>query len=575
MADQLKNIITVDLVVGANPPVAHGLTIAGRGRIPDIVAPDQGGLSITADATNLTITNNTGAAVTARIFVQFWHTYERALGGVQNTTLTPQPFFLQGASSTGAGLTLGQAYKNGAASPQAIAIDTTRGPVQIRDIAVPAGQTLFQVTNSTGATNYFRVDGDGAVAGQRFAYFNAGLSITAPASTGGLGGLFALSVTGAAHTLLTASTESTSIRFNLDQTHQFATGNFALQRAIRIDPERLSAVAASVIDAATTVSIEGPPQNAGNITMTRSYALWVRAGETRVVGLQAGTDINSNPQAAMYTQASTFIIEASGTTNAFGDLASLTVRTGSPSTAGGYSGSINLNSGNGAAGDANIAGGNAGAVTVQAGNGGNSTSFWGPGNGGGLNLVAGSGGSDNAGAGNGLAGTVLLSGGNGGAANGGGITAGAGGLVTIAGGNAGGIAGGATGNAGGAVSIGGGNGSGTGTGGGVTINAGPGGGGGIIGTVSVATTNVGPVQICGPAGTLTFFQAGVPVVRQTGPSAVITNNVTAGGVDSTIANFTDLVTYANDAATIRNDIYQLARGLKFVSDAMLAYGLIT
>lgn len=78
----------------------------------------------------------------------------------------------------------------------------------------------------------------------------------------------------------------------------------------------------------------------------------------------------------------------------------------------------------------------------------------------------------------------------------------------------------------------------------------------------------------GSATTLSFF-AQTAVVRQTGPALNITNNVTAGGTDGTIANYTDLTIYANDAAAIRNDIHQLARGLKFASDALRAYGLLT
>lgn len=57
--------------------------------------------------------------------------------------------------------------------------------------------------------------------------------------------------------------------------------------------------------------------------------------------------------------------------------------------------------------------------------------------------------------------------------------------------------------------------------------------------------------------------------------ANLTNNVTSGGTDDTIANYTDLTVYANDAATIRNDIYQLARKLKQVNDALRLYGLLT
>src|SRR3990167_1759937 len=52
----------------------------------------------------------------------------------------------------------------------------------------------------------------------------------------------------------------------------------------------------------------------------------------------------------------------------------------------------------------------------------------------------------------------------------------------------------------------------------------------------------------------------------------VTNNVTVGGVDGTIADYASLVTYATDAAAIRNDIYQLARSVKQISDALRLYG---
>lgn len=79
-----------------------------------------------------------------------------------------------------------------------------------------------------------------------------------------------------------------------------------------------------------------------------------------------------------------------------------------------------------------------------------------------------------------------------------------------------------------------------------------------------------------PTQRLGFFKnGGAAVVRQTGLAVALTNNVTVGGVNGTIANYTDLNVYANDAVAIRNDIYQLARGLKLVSDGLRAYGLLT
>ena len=72
---------------------------------------------------------------------------------------------------------------------------------------------------------------------------------------------------------------------------------------------------------------------------------------------------------------------------------------------------------------------------------------------------------------------------------------------------------------------------------------------------------------------LGFFNAS-PVIRQT-DGAGLTNSVTAGGTTDTIANYTDLSTYANDAAAIRNDIYQLARKVKIIGDALRLYGFLS
>lgn len=63
-----------------------------------------------------------------------------------------------------------------------------------------------------------------------------------------------------------------------------------------------------------------------------------------------------------------------------------------------------------------------------------------------------------------------------------------------------------------------------------------------------------------------------PVIQQT--QGAIVNSVTAGGSTGTIANYTDLTVYANDAAAIRNDIYQLALGLQGCIAALRTYGLL-
>lgn len=82
------------------------------------------------------------------------------------------------------------------------------------------------------------------------------------------------------------------------------------------------------------------------------------------------------------------------------------------------------------------------------------------------------------------------------------------------------------------------------------------------------------IQIGGSGTKLSFFTVATPIVQQAS-GADLTNNVTGGGTNDTIADFSNLITYATDAATIRNDIYQLARKLKQVNDALRAYGLLT
>lgn len=72
---------------------------------------------------------------------------------------------------------------------------------------------------------------------------------------------------------------------------------------------------------------------------------------------------------------------------------------------------------------------------------------------------------------------------------------------------------------------------------------------------------------------LSFF--GAAAVSQQVSGADLTNNVTSGGTDDQIDNWTDLSTYATDAAAIRNAVYQLARKLKQVNDGLRAYNLFT
>ncbi len=68
---------------------------------------------------------------------------------------------------------------------------------------------------------------------------------------------------------------------------------------------------------------------------------------------------------------------------------------------------------------------------------------------------------------------------------------------------------------------------------------------------------------------------GAAAVSQQTSGANLTNNVTSGGTTDQIDDFTNLTTYATDAAAIRNAIYQLARKVKQLNDGVRLLGLFT
>jgi hypothetical protein len=91
--------------------------------------------------------------------------------------------------------------------------------------------------------------------------------------------------TGAANTTLTASVEATDINFNLARTVQFAQGALTTQRAFVIQaPTYGFATGASTLTTAATLAITNAPQPGTNATITKSYALWVQAGDVQLAG---------------------------------------------------------------------------------------------------------------------------------------------------------------------------------------------------------------------------------------------------------------------------------------------------
>lgn len=149
------------------------------------------------------------------------------------------------------------------------------------DVSSSGAVNLFTGTNATsinvGGTNTGAI----ACAGSQ-------LRITQPALTGTV--LSAFRVFGGAHTGMTASTEYIAANFTVNNTIQWATGNFATQRTFLVQAPTLGAVGASVITTAATVAVSGAPVAGTNMTITNSYALWLQGGN---LGMAAGAKVES------------------------------------------------------------------------------------------------------------------------------------------------------------------------------------------------------------------------------------------------------------------------------------------
>jgi hypothetical protein len=100
----------------------------------------------------------------------------------------------------------------------------------------------------------------------------------------------ALTVTGAAHTTITASTEKNWVYFALGQTCQWAAGTLSSQRAVLIESGGISFASAATCTEASALYIAGPIAASTNATISASYGLYIgtrniAAGVTLGTGL--------------------------------------------------------------------------------------------------------------------------------------------------------------------------------------------------------------------------------------------------------------------------------------------------
>lgn len=142
--------------------------------------------------------------------------------------------------------------------------------------------TLVPATPSANRTITFP-DASGTVAllGASQSFTEA-MTIAPAAGTSGV--RTALTVTGAADTGRTASTEQSDLYVNLGRTVTWATGAVTNQRFVRFAAPTIAFVDASTVTNTATVYIDNAPQAGANATLTNAYALWVDAGASRFDG---------------------------------------------------------------------------------------------------------------------------------------------------------------------------------------------------------------------------------------------------------------------------------------------------
>lgn len=112
--------------------------------------------------------------------------------------------------------------------------------------------------------------------------------------------LSALSIIGAAHTAMTASTEYIAANFQLNQTYQWATGALATNRFALVQAPTIAFVGASnVTGNVATLAVSGAPTMGTNATLTGSaWALWLQSGN---LGFGANAAIGQSAQSATNT----------------------------------------------------------------------------------------------------------------------------------------------------------------------------------------------------------------------------------------------------------------------------------
>lgn len=109
MATQLFSIVRfVNVAPGGMAVLPHGLAWSAPGggelpQTPDFMTADLAGWTVTADDTNVTVTNNQAVAASTDIWCWLINTPDRAFGDAAIKELVPRPFVLNQGGSGGVG----------------------------------------------------------------------------------------------------------------------------------------------------------------------------------------------------------------------------------------------------------------------------------------------------------------------------------------------------------------------------------------------------------------------------------------------------------------------------------------
>jgi hypothetical protein len=175
MGTVLKNILNyTGLVVGVPVALPHLLNVNGVAKIPRIGGTNAGGFTVTADATNVTVTRTADAQSGAvRVYVEFWHSMEdvEPPGGIPPGYF---PFFFAGGGGGGQTGPTGPTGPSGGPTGPTGAVGGT-GPTGATGRTGPTGATGATGVGATGATGATGAAGGGG-SGNVFVYREGGVN---------------------------------------------------------------------------------------------------------------------------------------------------------------------------------------------------------------------------------------------------------------------------------------------------------------------------------------------------------------------------------------------------------------